>query len=214
MAIITISRDYGSLGDLISQEVANAKGYSFVDKTMIESILSQYGMVTFGKFYDADHSIWDRLDSDKVNSVRMLDKTLEAFARQDNVVIRGRGGYMVLQDYDNVLNVLIKAPREHRIISTMMTLELQERKDAERVVDQNDRIRGSFLQTYYNVKADDAAYFDLVIDTRHIKAELAIKWIVEAADSLDRRKDLKGKRTLQIEVDPVLDATVRKALNR
>lgn len=212
MAIITISRDFGSLGDLISQGVAKAKGFPVVDKPVIESILSQYGMVSFGEFYDADHNILDRLNSDKMGHVQMLDKTIQAFAKQDNLIIRGRGGYMVLQDYDNVLNVLIKAPFKHRVISTMMTMEIRERKEAERVVEQFDHSRNSFLQTYYGVKADDSAYFDLVIDTRHISAELAIKWILEAADSLDRRQDLKGRRTQIIEVDPVLEATVQKAL--
>ena len=212
MAIITISRDFGSLGDLISQGVAKAKGYAVVDKPLIETILSQYGMVSFGEFYDADHNILDRLNSDKMGHVQMLDKTIQAFAKQDNLIIRGRGGYMALQDYDNVLNVLIKAPFHHRVISTMMTMEIRERKEAERVVEQFDHSRNSFLQTYYGVKADDSAYFDLVIDTRHITAELAINWIIEAADSLDRRQDLKGKRTQSIEVDQVLEATVKKAL--
>jgi len=214
MAIITVSRDFGSLGDLISQSVAQARHYHFVDKATIESIMNQYGMVTFGEFYDADHSLLDRLDADKVGVVKMLDQTILAFAKQDNAIIRGRGGYRVLQDYANVLNVLIKAPFEHRVTQTMISQGIADRKEAERLVEQSDRSRTSFLQTYYNVKPDDVAQFDLVIDTDKISAELAIKWIIEAADWLDGQP-LAGKRsTRDIPVDAVLEAAVKKALQR
>ena len=45
MSVITVSRDYGSDGDIIAKQVAETLGYHFVDLKFIGNILGQYGFV-------------------------------------------------------------------------------------------------------------------------------------------------------------------------
>jgi cytidylate kinase len=208
MAVITISREFGSDGDLISQKVAESLNYSLVNKQIIERILSQYGMVTFNKVYNSDQSIWDRFDMNKNEMVAMLNQTIRAFAKLDNSVIVGRGGFIVLNGYENVLNVCIEAPFENRVSNIMKAQNITVREEAEAIVSQNDRVRKGFLQTYYNVKGTETSMFSMTINTGLISTDLASKWIIEAAGLLSQKKVDPKLSTSSIEIDPVLIASV------
>lgn len=208
MAIITVSREFGSDGTLISQQVAQSLNYLLVDKVLIEKVLRQYGMVHFSRVYDSEHNIWERYDLEKSELIRMLNDTIRAFAKNGNSVILGRGGFAVLGEYLNVLNVCIRAPFEQRVGSIMKSMAISDRKAAENLVNKNDNIRKSFLQTFYNVKHDDTSFYHLVIDSSQIPVEMASRWIIESAEMLDRRELALEQSTLGIAVDPVLTKTV------
>lgn len=51
MAVITISRQYGSAGDEIARQVCEALGYRYFDKRTVERIASSMGMAD-GEFLD------------------------------------------------------------------------------------------------------------------------------------------------------------------
>ena len=208
MAIITVSREFGSDGTLISQQVAQSLNYLLVDKEVVEKVLRQYGMVHFSKLYDSEHSIWERYDLEKSELILMLNDTIRAFAQIGNSVILGRGGFAVLSEYHNVLNVCIRAPLEQRVSSLMKCMPISDHRAAENLVVKNDNIRKSFLQTFYNVRHDETSYYNLVIDSSQIPAELATRWIVEAAEMIDQRELSLEQSTQGIDVDPVLARTV------
>ncbi len=65
MAVITISREFGSEGDTIAEKVAQALGYHLVDKAVIGSLLSQYGLVEFEKDYDVLPGFRERFSGQK-----------------------------------------------------------------------------------------------------------------------------------------------------
>lgn len=208
MAVITISREFGSDGDLISEKVAQSLKYSLIDKDIMERVLVQYGLVTFKNVYNSDQSIWDRFDLGKAEMINMLDQTIQAFARQDNSVIVGRGGFIVLRNFDNVLNICIGAPFESRVNNVMKTQGIKVREEAEAIVRKNDHVRKSFLQTYYNVKHTETNWFDLSVNTDQIPADVACKWIIEAAELLDKKEIDAKASTASIEVNSVLAKTV------
>ncbi len=212
MAIITMSRELGTGGGLISQMVINSLNYHQVDKDTIGKVLAQFGMPSFNKVYDSTHNVWSLFDSDYRDLVKQLNKTLLAFAKTDNTVIIGRGGFVVLKDYQNVLNVLLRAPLEHRIRNAMQTEQISDILEAEKIVRHSDEVRESFLQTFYNVNSNSAQYFSLVIDTSRVPLHLAARWIMEAAQEINRLKIPPERSSLKAEVDPVLVKAVQDVL--
>jgi cytidylate kinase len=158
MAVITMSRELGTGGGLISQMVVNSINYHLVDKETIGKVLSQFGLLSFNKVYNSTHNVWSLFDSDYRELVKQLNKTILAFAKLDNTVIIGRGGFVVLKDYQNVLNVLLRAPLEHRIRNAMQTEQISDIREAEKIVRHSDEVRESFLQTFYNVNANSASF--------------------------------------------------------
>lgn len=212
MAVITISRELGSGGTDISKKAAKILSYALIDKYLIESVLNQYGLIEFHEVYETATSVWSRYDTNSLQLIKMLNKTILAFASRDNSVILGRGGYVILRYYSNVLNVRIQAPFDDRVRRVMEIEQIKDVWTAEERVKENDRIRNGFIQNYYSVKWDSANWFNLVIDTSRISADMALNWIVDAARELDRNENLPGETTRKIEVDPVLASTITDVL--
>ncbi|MFZ3069676.1 MAG: cytidylate kinase-like family protein [Anaerolineaceae bacterium] len=210
MAIITISRELGSGGGAITQMILNSLKYQLVDKTLIERVMSQYGMVSFDKVYDSPHNIWSRYDNEYKELVKLLNKTIMAFAKYNNTLIVGRGGFVVLHDYRNVLNVLIRAPFDRRVRNAMETEGISDVITAENTVKQNDHVRESFLQAFYGVGTDSAQMFDLVIDTSKVPLSMAGRWIMEAAQAIDQQMIKPEYNSLTAQVDSVLAKTIEE----
>lgn len=208
MSVVTISREFGSGGDLIAQQVAKSLDYLMVDVKLIGRVLNQYGMGYLKEIYEEKHNIWDRYNQTNENLIKMLNMTILTFASLDNSVIVGRGGYVVLSGYPNVLNVCISAPFEKRVNNIANAEKVKDYAQAEVIVKNKDQERKSFLQTFYSVNWEEHKLFNLVIDADRISSEMAVKWIVEAARDIDK-KDLNPYQTTRgIETDKILKNAV------
>lgn len=213
MATITISREYGSEGAKIGQEVAKQLGYDFVDKRIIEGIFRQYGLTKFNDLYTSAPGFWDLTSATNLLIVSMLNETMEALAYRGNTVILGRGGFASLGGYADVLNVRIQAPFAARVQQIMVRENLTNRQQAEAYVREDDKARRKFIQMFYNKQWDVESHFDLVIDTGTVTSDMAINWIIEAARVLEK-KDLAADAVITkgLTVDPVLLDAIEKSL--
>ena len=52
MTVITISREFGSGGDVLAEKVAHSLGYHLVDKAFVSAVLRQYGVAEFDVEYE------------------------------------------------------------------------------------------------------------------------------------------------------------------
>ena len=208
MAVITISREVGSFGTEISQRLAKSLNYAFIDKEIIGQVLKQYGLLKFHEVYEKEPSIWSQFDAEDKQHIKMLNRTILAFAKQDNTVLLGRGGFVLLHPYPNVLNIRIQAPFAYRVQQIKKMETIHDDDEAEAFIRERDQIRRGFLQTFYDVKWEETTLLNLVIDTSRIPIDMAVKWILEAARALEAQ-ELDPKTTTQsIEVDEVLAKTV------
>ena len=210
MAVITISREYYALRSSAAQEIADELGYRLVTKDTLEKVLRQYGHVKLQELYDTPN-FWASVEPSNVELIALLNQTIQGFAKQDNMLILGRGGYLVLQDYANVLNIRIKAPFDVRV-QTLMAQEGLEKTEAEALVEQNDTARASFVKDFYEQDFYSPRSFRLMLDTGVISPKTAVEWIVQAARALDGQSFENAKTTQGIEVDPVLAHTIQQVL--
>jgi cytidylate kinase len=210
MAVITISREFGSGGSRIADAVARGLDYHLIDKKTIGRLLAAYGLVEFDKEYDSEIGFWGAFDSQVKEMVSMLNRVTRALARHGNVVILGRGAFAVLRGYSDVLNVRIQAPLEDRLVRVMAEMEISERSKAEELLREGDRVRSSFVHTMYGLRWDASSAFDLVVDTSKVAPETAASWITEAARKAPAGR--KGSRTIDIEADATLDETIASEL--
>lgn len=217
MPTITISREFGSEGGYIAQQVAQALGYHFTDRKTVARLLGLYGFAGFDEAYDAvppsflTHSEVRKQEGREL-MVDMLNRVILALARHGNVVIVGRGGFAVLGGYADVLNVRIQAPLSLRIKWVMKEQKLTRPDKAEAVVQEGDKARASFLESFYGVRWDASSAFDLVIDTGKIAPPLAVSWLVEGAQNLKWRQGGPERTTKTIQVDPTLASRVAAEL--
>lgn len=207
MAFVTVSREFGSSGTTISRHAARSLDYAYVDKKTVEKVLAQYGLVTFQEFYDSTHSFWDLLQEGNRDFITVLNHTVQEVSKH-NAVFVGRAGFALLQGYENVFHVLIKAPFAFRVDTVMQKMEISDRGMAEALVRQHDRARESFLKTFYKANPNDASPFSLVIDTSCVPVPTAEKWIAEAVRLLEKKDINPLKSTMSIPSDPVLKESI------
>lgn len=213
MAVITISREMGSGGAEIGRQVAHVLGYDFVDKDTIDGIFRQYGLTKFEDLYTTTPGILDLFQYDNLLIISMLNETLEALAHRGKVVILGRGGFAVLGQLADVLDVRIVAPAAVRAERVMAREGLASRQDADARLVEDDHMRQRFVQMFYNRQWDDPAAFDMIIDTGSVPYEAAVQQIVDAAQALDDKQfGSDAVTTTSLEVDPVLANAVEKTL--
>ncbi len=214
MAVITFSQEFGSGGREIAKRVAEELRYSFADKGVVGDLLGQYGLVEFKRVYDSTPAFWESLDSQKMEqrqlTIEMMNRAILALAQRDNAVIVGRGGYLVLAGFDDVLNVRIQAPFGARVTRVMLEKRLSDRALAENIVRENDSRRERFIEFAYGSHRDRAIDFNLVLDVEKIPESRAVALIAQAAKDIPSAVVPEGKYVASIVVDNVLKDVIAK----
>jgi cytidylate kinase len=214
MAVVTISREYGSAGSVVARKAADLLGYHLVDKAVIGRILAGYGLIDFDRAYETESGIWSTFDTRVRTIVTMLERVAFAVARHGHSVILGRGSYIVLSGLPDVLNVRVRAPFEWRVARTMEEEGQGDRAAAEAAVREGDKVRFSFVSSIYGLRWDSAERFDLVLDSSRIGLDRAAAWIAEATRALPAGEGTGGGagEGRRLEADPTLDEAVSAEL--
>jgi cytidylate kinase len=215
MSVITISREFGSEGESIAQNVAQSLDHHFVDQKFIGVILGQYGYVEFDKELANLPTFWERFDAQREKErdvmVSMLNRVILAVAHHGNVVLLGRSGFEVLGGYADVLHVRLQAPFAVRV-RRVMAQQGVPFEQAEALVKQNDKVRVAFVEEFYKVPWNSIHAFDLVINTGKVSPDLATEMIVDAARDLATSLDIEKPVVASIEVERIMAEAVSEVL--
>jgi hypothetical protein len=215
MGVITISREFGSVGDDFSAEVARCLNYHYVDKAFISELLEQYGLVEFESEYEARPGFWQSLAGDpggrRSAMVSMLNQVAQAVAHHGNVVIQGRSGFAILSGFADVLHVRVQAPLHTRITNISMSHAVSF-GEAALLVSRADEVRTAFVERFYGVSWSAMGAFDIVVNTAKVPPEDAVRLVVDGARSFLSNLGPDEPSVASITVDPVLDGVVSKQL--
>ena len=184
MAIITISRQAGSLGDEIAKATAEKLGYQFIEKSQISKVLSGLGfsLADIDKYDEKKPSVWQSLTMQKELLTNLFHAAVYELAARDNACIVGRGGQVILKDVPQALHVRVVAPEATRV-NRLMRQNNCEEKAAERMIRHHDRDSSGYLSTYFGASWDDSGLYDLVINTRAMTVDEGVAVITCAADA-------------------------------
>ena len=177
MAVITISREYGSVDDDFGERVAQVLGYKCACKEFMAQVLAQYGLIEFEREYETKPGFWNSLNAlrgeRRSEVATMLSQVMQAVAQHGNVVIQGRSGFVSLRGLADVLHVRLQAPPETRIacVAAQQQVSLEE---ASRIVKDGDGVRTGFVEAFYGVAWNSIHSFDLVINVDKVPVETAV----------------------------------------
>jgi len=188
MAILTVSREYGSGGREIGQAVSGLLNYEYIDKERILDDIRPLGKKweEWGKTLD-EHcpSIWEKYDWSFRGFAALLQSHILRYALADKVVIMGRGGNFLLKNIPYVLRVRVKAQIDQRV-ERIMKRESVDRETALWLAEKTDNERSCLIHTLYGKKWDDPAEYDMVFDSGDKKFEEIITILKDAL--LDKEK--------------------------
>jgi cytidylate kinase len=212
MDVITISRLVGSGGTAIGKEVAKQLDYKYVDMEIIHNIMNQYGETEFKKIYDSRLSMWDRYSGITDEVLEFFKRIMLSIAKYGKVVIVGRGSFVSLGKYGNVLDVMVYAPMDTRIMAIMKNRGFDSMEKAEKYIINKEKIRQSFIEATYNIQWNQIDNFDLVYNTGKLDSSFVIESIVKAARARLAEPITSGILTSDIPEDKILDGVVKKYL--
>ena len=125
--VITISREFGSGGHTVGEQIAEKLGYKFYDKEIIEKIASESGLSQKYVNENAEYAPGTNIFSygfvgrnalgESISDIlwQAQCNVIKEIAQEGNCVIVGRCADYILKDKDNVLNVFIHADMDFRI---------------------------------------------------------------------------------------------------
>ena len=215
MAIVTISRGSGTLGEDIGKSVAEKLGYEYVGKDLILKEIQAQACpsekwLEWGRELD-EHgpSVWERFDRSFLGFVALVESAIYGYAMKNDRVIMGRGANWLLRDVPYALRVRIVAPMEERI-RRVSDREHVNRETARRMIEFSDHERESYLHAVYRKDGSEPEDYDLVFDTGKLGVADVVGLIVDAIPATEKRATPQAKERIQ---QLALAARVKAAVN-
>lgn len=178
MAVVTLSRQLGSLGEEIGGAIAVTLGYPLVSRDVINRAAQLAGCPEVALAMIDDLGLLGMVikEEEILQYVKAVSQVLMDLYKQGNIVIIGRGGHIVLRDLPGVLRVRVVAPLDVRIrrVADERNVSL---RAAEEQIKASDKSREAFLKKFYASRADDPLAYDLTINTGQVVVADAVHMI-------------------------------------
>ena len=187
---VTVSREPGSLGADIVQELAGLLSWHVYDREILESIALNANV---------RHRLVEQLDERAQNLVhetvqrflRMAEggsfgieeyhdgllRTLAGLAAKGEAILVGRGANFVLRGHENGLHVRIIASEEARVDRLCRRWDVSA-TEALRRMREIDLVRGNFIRAHFKHDIGDPRFYDLVLNTDHLAPRQAVGIII------------------------------------
>lgn len=183
MAVITISRQMGSLGCDVAEEVARCLKYRIVWREVINEAAGRAGVPEVALATIDELGLLglkpSQNDLDAYHAA--VREIMHELNQEDNVVIVGRAGQVILREEDNVIHVRIYAPVDLRVVRIAEKHHIS-METARKQIKMSDQARTRYLKKNYETRWDDPDLYDLQISTAHMGVKTAAQVICKALD--------------------------------
>ncbi len=181
MAIITISRQMGSGGIPIAQQVAEELGYTLVDGDAIKEVASNYDLTDEALLQTDEKppAFVEHMDRQIELNMNRIQLIVLEKAFEGDVIVYGRGGQDLLPGIRSVFRVRVIAPFEERV-ERWAEREWIDPDLARSLVRKSDQQREGFIRYYFDRDWEDPVDYDMIINTTRVSNESAVRLIKEA----------------------------------
>jgi cytidylate kinase len=181
MAVITLSRHPGSLGDTIARAIADRLSYRLVERGELVRLAERIGGSDVAwdrapELRERSPSFWERLNEERRRYASVLRRVTTQLAEDGDVVIVGLGGGQLLKGLSNVLRLQIVAPMEVRMERVMErgfddVAGPLSRDRARDLIRKADRDTSGYMRYLFNIDWLESHHWDMVINTGRFSVE-------------------------------------------
>ena len=225
MAVITISRHPGSLGDTIARALADRLQYRLVERSELIQVAERIGGTDVAwdrapELRERSPSFWERLNEERRRYASVLRRAITQLAEEDDVVIVGLGGGQLLKGLSNVLRLQIIAPMDVRLERVMErgfddVAGPLTRDKARDLIRRSDRDIGGYMRYMFNIDWLEPHHWDLVVNTGRFSVTQVVEMVAAIVDSgmlepsnLDRQRLANLALASRVEATVLGDPTV------
>jgi cytidylate kinase len=190
--VITLSRQFGTLGRPLAKELADRLGFKFLDPEIIERAAEKMGMdVEELRAYDNQMVIKNHLDGSKYIAMasplgfgdtakqaklyKVETEIIMEEAEKNDCVIVGRAADYLFSKMgkEDIFRVHVTAPYEHRYEQCITALNLT-RVEAAEHIKIIDKARAKFYESITGEDFNSPKYRDLILNMEYIDFEDAV----------------------------------------
>ncbi len=188
MAVITISRQLGSMGREVARLVADRLGYRLVWRDLINQAARQAGAPEVALAAIDELGLLGLRPSRAASEAycQAVQQVMEELVTAGNVVILGRAGQVILRDQPDTVHIRLIAPTPVRAARIAQSHNISI-EGALAQIEASDRSRRNYLKRFYHVHWDDPELYDLVINTSRTTSDMAATLICQTLSLRQRQ---------------------------
>jgi cytidylate kinase len=213
MPVVAMTREMGSLGSPIAQEVARRLDYEFLRNDILRSVAHEYRVHEarlVGAVEEAP-GLLERLRPPRFRYRAYLEAAVLDAALRDRVVLVGRWSTLFLRGIPHAVRVRVCAPPDVRTRRVMERHAIDHEAAARRVAAYDEGVRARMRQMFA-VDWTDPLLYDLVINTGAVSVTTAVGQVLGLAAAVEFQltaasRQLVADRALAARVRAILKAT-------
>ena len=188
--VITISRQFASMGRSIAQQMSEMLGIEFLDRDIVEataarmgypvSVISDEEENSKSSFFRRRFPLGSGISSFKDEIFAVQSNIIRDLADKGSCIIVGRCADSILRDHKNHLNVYIYAPYEVRLKNCTEKLFMDE-KTAVKSIQEVDIARANYQRKYCPEIKSIFDEKDIMINSSEFGIEGTAKILVDIA---------------------------------
>ncbi len=190
--VITVTRQFGSMGQQIAKQLAERLGVRYYDREIVDATAKKMGLKVSAvsdleergnrfleRRYPSGHG--DLASQKEIFEVQK--KLILEMAQKESCIIVGRCSDYILKDFPNVIHLYIYASKEQRYLNCLELLKMHP-TEAKAMMRDVDKARISYHKTFAGYTPDDIRYKDLMVNS----GTLGVRGTVDALEAVIRSR--------------------------
>lgn len=187
--VITITRQFGSLGRPIAKKMSELLEIEFYDRDIVEvtaknmnlpvSVISDAEETAKkGRFFNMKFPLGNGTNETQQQIFTEQAKIIQEISEKESCIIVGRCSDYILRNTKNCINIFIYAPYEARLRNCVDILHM-EKETAKKMIDQVDKARDNYHKSFAKFLPSDYRYKDIMIDSSLLGIEGTAKALAD-----------------------------------
>lgn len=172
--VITISRQFGSMGRSIANELSERLGIPFYDRDIVEetakrmnvsvSVVSDEEEVSKSVYFKRQYPLGMGISNIQDEIFLVQKNIIQDLAAKESCILVGRCADSVLKDYKNKLSIYIYAPYEVRYTNCIEHLGMDSAV-ADKMIREIDKARQQYHKRYCEGYVDELSNKDMLLNS-------------------------------------------------
>jgi len=179
MAIITVSRQFGSNGELIAEILAEATGCLLLNRKTLEETLAEHHIPEIRLEWINEKSPHDieNLEHERLVYLDFLKDWISGLSREGHVFLLGRGGQFLFKDREDAYHIKVIASLDTRVATIQKRFDV-DKATALRLINQKDAERNEYTLFFHRSDSGDPNAYDIIVNTSKVSVKEAAKTIL------------------------------------
>ncbi|KLU65956.1 MULTISPECIES: cytidylate kinase-like family protein [Desulfosporosinus] len=186
--MVTIARQFGSLGRPIARKVSETLGIEYYDREIVEftskklnlpvSTISDEEESANSAFFNMSYPLGMGTNEIQDQIFAVQRKIITDFAEKGPCIIVGRCSDYILKDCTEIINVFIYAPYTARLCNCVEMLDMQP-AEAKKMIAAVDKARDAYHKHYCGYSMSDKDFKHVMLDSSLLGVEGTCDVLVE-----------------------------------